>query len=102
MCQAKIAVTPFKIAIAPVLLIIAGFDSISFGFYVALNALTPVWLQLPIKAGGLYGFSVTDNANCESPHICPLMGSARTNGGIYSHLHPLDRFRCRPTLRTLL
>ncbi|KAB5550010.1 major facilitator superfamily domain-containing protein [Coniochaeta sp. 2T2.1] len=59
---AKIAVTPFKIAIAPVLLIIAGFDTISFGFYVALNALTPVWLQLPKKAGGIYGFTVTQNA----------------------------------------
>ncbi|RKU48547.1 hypothetical protein DL546_007440 [Coniochaeta pulveracea] len=59
---ARIAVTPFKIAIAPVLLIIAGFDAISFGFYVALNALTPVWLQLPLKAHGIYGFSVLGNA----------------------------------------
>jgi hypothetical protein len=49
-----------------VLLIIAGFDTISFGFYVALNALTPVWLQLPVKAGGIYGFNVTQNAACES------------------------------------
>jgi MFS family permease len=62
----KIAVTPFKIAAAPVLLIIAGFDMISFGFYVALNSLTPVWLQLPIKAGGIYGFDVSQNAACES------------------------------------
>ncbi|KAK3689859.1 major facilitator superfamily domain-containing protein [Podospora appendiculata] len=59
---AQIAITPFKIAIAPVLLIIAGFDTISFGFYVALNALTPVWLQLPVKAGGIYGFTVTQSA----------------------------------------
>ncbi|KAK0641776.1 major facilitator superfamily domain-containing protein [Cercophora newfieldiana] len=58
----KIAVVPFKIAVAPVLLIIAGFDMISFGFYVALNALTPVWLQRPIQAGGIYGFDVTQNA----------------------------------------
>jgi len=65
--QAKIAITPFKIAVAPVLLIIAGFDTISFGFYVALNALTPVWLQLPKKAGGIYGFTVTQNAACKSP-----------------------------------
>ena len=48
------------------LLIIAGFDTISFGFYVALNALTPVWLQLPVKAGGIYGFDVTQNAACKS------------------------------------
>lgn len=60
---------PFKIAVAPVLLIIAGFDSISFGFYVALNALTPVWLQLPVKAGGIYGFTVTQNAACELQRI---------------------------------
>lgn len=52
------------------LLIIAGFDSISFGFYVALNALTPVWLQLPVKAGGIYGFTVTQNAACELQRIC--------------------------------
>ncbi|KAK3324955.1 major facilitator superfamily domain-containing protein [Apodospora peruviana] len=60
---AKMAITPFKIAIAPVVLIIAGFDAISFGFYVALNALTPVWLQLPVKAGGIYGWDVTQNAS---------------------------------------
>lgn len=48
------------------LLIIAGFDTISFGFYVALNALTPVWLQLPVKADGIYGFDVTQNAACKS------------------------------------
>lgn len=52
---------PFKIALAPVILLIAGFDAISFGFYVALNALTPVWLQKPLKFGG-YGFTVTENA----------------------------------------
>lgn len=61
----RIAVTPFKIALAPVVLMIAGFDAISFGFYVALNALTPVWLQLPVKAGGIYGWDVTQNAACE-------------------------------------
>ncbi|KAK6072066.1 MFS-type transporter [Seiridium cupressi] len=55
-------VTPFKIAIAPVLLVIAGFDTISFDFYVALNALTPVWLQTPIAHGGVYVFTVAQNA----------------------------------------
>ncbi|KAK6073398.1 MFS-type transporter [Seiridium cupressi] len=55
-------VTPFKITIAPVLLVIAGFDTISFDFYVALNALTPVWLQTPIAHGGVYGFTVAQNA----------------------------------------
>ena len=52
---------PFKIAAAPVVLMIAGFDMISFAFYVALNALTPVWLQKPEKIGG-YGFTITQNA----------------------------------------
>lgn len=47
---------------APVLLVIAGFDTISFGFYVALNSLTPVWLQTPIDKGGVYGFTVAQNA----------------------------------------
>jgi len=49
---------------------IAGFDSISFGFYVALNALTPVWLQTPKKAGGLYGFTISENAACKLFPIC--------------------------------
>ncbi|KAK4214242.1 major facilitator superfamily domain-containing protein [Rhypophila decipiens] len=56
------AITPFNIAISPVILMIAGFDTINFGFYVALNALTPVWLQTPLKAGGIYGWNVTQNA----------------------------------------
>ena len=51
--------------VSPVVLIIACYDSITFGFYVALNALTPVWLQKPVKQGG-YGFDVTDNAACKS------------------------------------
>ncbi|PCG90158.1 Major facilitator superfamily domain, general substrate transporter [Penicillium occitanis (nom. inval.)] len=58
----KVFFRPFKLFTAPVILIIAGFDTISFAFYVALNALTPVWLQLPKKAHGIYGFSVADNA----------------------------------------
>jgi hypothetical protein len=62
--QFKVFFRPFKFYIAPVLLIIAGFDTISFGFFVALNALTPVWLQLPKKHGGIYGFSVEANAAC--------------------------------------
>jgi hypothetical protein len=40
------------------------FTLISFGFYIAMNALTPVFLQKPVKVGG-YGFSTIDNANCE-------------------------------------
>ncbi|KAK5653687.1 hypothetical protein OQA88_8717 [Cercophora sp. LCS_1] len=78
---AKIAITPFKIAIAPVLLIIAGFDAISFGFYVALNALTPVWLQRPLAAGGIYGWNVTQNAAFTFIHWIGFL-----IGLIYGHL----------------
>jgi hypothetical protein len=46
---------------------VAGFDMISFGFYVALNALTPVWLQKPKKVGG-YGFTITENATFTLVH----------------------------------
>ncbi len=56
---------PFKIAVAPITLIIAGYDMVSFGFYVALSAFTPVWLQLPVDQGGVYGFTVAENAACE-------------------------------------
>ena len=38
-----------------------SFTLISFGFYVAMNALVPVWLQKPVAEGG-YGFSLEQNA----------------------------------------
>lgn len=69
---------PFKLFTAPVILIIAGFDTISFAFYVALNALTPVWLQLPKKAHGIYGFSVADNAACEFTRRSTLSSRLKT------------------------
>lgn len=62
--QIDSVVIPAKLATNPVLLLVAGFDAISFGFWVALNALMPVWLQKPVKAGG-YGVSVLDNAACK-------------------------------------
>lgn len=37
------------------------FTLISFGFYVGMNALVPVWLQRPVEEGG-YGFSLEQNA----------------------------------------
>lgn len=49
------------IGISPVTLILSVFTLISFGFYIAMNALTPVYLQKPIKVGG-YGFTVKQNA----------------------------------------
>jgi hypothetical protein len=50
------------------------FTLISFGFYIAMNALTPVFLQKPVKIGG-YGFTTIENANCKlyiSPIFLPL------------------------------
>jgi hypothetical protein len=49
---------------SPVTLILSLFTLVHFGFYVALNSLSPVWLQKPIEAGG-YGFSVEQNAICQ-------------------------------------
>lgn len=37
-----------------------------FGFSVAMNSLTPVWLQKPVEAGG-YGFTPIQNALCKWP-----------------------------------
>ncbi|KAK7733034.1 hypothetical protein SLS53_008363 [Cytospora paraplurivora] len=78
--QAYSVIVPMKLAINPILLLVAGFDAISFGFWVALNALTPVWLQKPVKAGG-YGFSVLDNAAFTTIHWMTLIVSQ-----IYGHL----------------
>jgi hypothetical protein len=74
-----VAIKPFKIAIAPVVLLVAGFDTISFGFYIALNALTPIWLQKPVKAGG-YGFTITQNAAFTFVHWIGFL-----TGLIYGH-----------------
>jgi hypothetical protein len=60
---------PFIVAITPVTFILCLFTLISFGFYVAMNAVTPVWLQKPEKIGG-YGFTSKQNAYCEiNPHL---------------------------------
>lgn len=57
----KIAITPFQVAVSPVILIMSVFTLVNFGFYIAMNALTPVWLQKPAKVGG-YGFTSQQNA----------------------------------------
>ncbi|KAH8651305.1 major facilitator superfamily domain-containing protein [Xylariales sp. PMI_506] len=73
-------VNPFKIALSPVILLCSGFDAVTFGFWVALNALTPVWLQKPVIAGG-YGFSVLDNAAFTTVHWMTLILSQ-----LYGHM----------------
>jgi hypothetical protein len=55
---------PLKIAISPIMLLTASYDTISFGFFIGLNTLIPVWLQLPVAKGG-YGFTVIENAGCK-------------------------------------
>lgn len=57
----KIAITPFKIGICPVTIIMGIFALISFGFYVGVNALVPVWVQKPPSEHG-YGFTLKQNA----------------------------------------
>lgn len=44
------------------------FTLVNFGFYIAMNALTPVWLQKPAKVGG-YGFTSQQNAYCKLFHV---------------------------------
>ncbi|RDW80542.1 hypothetical protein BP5796_05240 [Coleophoma crateriformis] len=58
---AKVAATPFLITATPVTFFLALFCLFNFGFYVAMNSITPVWLQKPEKAGG-YGFTSFENA----------------------------------------
>ncbi|RAL13089.1 polyamine transporter [Aspergillus homomorphus CBS 101889] len=58
---ARIAIVPVLIGLCPVTLIMGTFTLISFGFYVGMNALVPVWLQRSPSEGG-YGFSLRQNA----------------------------------------
>lgn len=62
--QLSQAVVPFKIAVTPVSLLLNVFTLLNFGFYVAMNSVTPVWLQKPLAAGG-YGFTPFQNALCK-------------------------------------
>jgi hypothetical protein len=57
----KVGAKPFVVAVTPVMLLLNMFTLVSFGFYVAMNAITPVWLQKPEKIGG-YGFTSMQNA----------------------------------------
>lgn len=59
--QLQIALTPFKIAATPVTILAGLFNLINFGFYICMNSVTPVWLQLPVAKGG-YGFDTSESA----------------------------------------
>lgn len=56
---------PFKITLTPVTIVLSLFTLFNFGFYVAMNSITPTWLQKPVKLGG-YGFTPYQNALCKS------------------------------------
>ncbi|MCJ1373889.1 hypothetical protein MMC20_005119 [Loxospora ochrophaea] len=57
----KTAITPFIIGLCPVTIIMGIFTLISFGFYVGINTLLPVWLQRPEVEDG-YGFTLKQSA----------------------------------------
>ncbi|KAJ5605775.1 Major facilitator superfamily domain general substrate transporter [Penicillium lagena] len=94
----RVGITPFLIGICPVTIIMGIFTLISFGFYVGVNALTPVFLQKPVAAGG-YGFSLQQNAAFTFSHWIgiivvqffghylndkfPLALARRWNGGVW-------------------
>ncbi|KAH8898683.1 MFS general substrate transporter [Thozetella sp. PMI_491] len=62
---------PLKIAVSPTMLLIASYDTISFGFFIGLNSLIPLWLQNPVSKGG-YGFTVLENAGFSMIHFMGL------------------------------
>ncbi|KAI9743888.1 MAG: hypothetical protein M1818_002622 [Claussenomyces sp. TS43310] len=83
----RVAAIPFIVAISPVMLTLSVFTLISFGFYIAMNALTPVWLQKPEKVGG-YGFTTLDNAYFSFVHWAGI-GIALVYGHFVSDRLPL-------------
>jgi len=85
--QGRIAAIPFLVAASPVTLILSVFTLISFGFYIAMNALTPVYLQKPVKVGG-YGFTVLENAYFSFVHWIGI-GFALIYGHFISDRLPL-------------
>jgi hypothetical protein len=79
--------TPFVVAATPVTIVLCLFKLISFGFYVAMNAVTPIWLQKPKKIGG-YGFTSQQNAYCKQK---PWVLFEQKLKNYNSLLHSLDR-----------
>ncbi|KAE9379667.1 MFS general substrate transporter [Stipitochalara longipes BDJ] len=63
----KSATTPFIIAASPVTLVLSVYTLVNFGFYVAMNSISPVFLQKPVIVGG-YGFSTMQNAEFSFVH----------------------------------
>jgi hypothetical protein len=85
--KGRIAATPFLIAASPVMLIMSVFTLVSFGFYIAMNSLTPVFLQKPEKIGG-YGFTTLQNAYFSFVHWIGI-GIALIYGHLISDRLPL-------------
>ena len=82
--QARRYITPFKIALSPLTIIIGFFVGCVYGFAVGLAIVVSIFLQSPENAGG-YGFTPNDNAEC----TCPVKKSdlsATTHGMTSSQL----------------
>jgi hypothetical protein len=78
---------PFQITLTPVTVILSLFTLFNFGFYVAMNSITPTWLQKPEKLGG-YGFTPYQNALFQFFHWAGI-GLALPYGQLVSDRIPL-------------
>ncbi|KAI9849734.1 MAG: hypothetical protein M1838_000095 [Thelocarpon superellum] len=63
----RVGVTPYLVMLDPVTLFTGCFGLVTFGVYVAVNSLAPVFLQKPVHQGG-YGFSVEQNPDVSFTH----------------------------------
>ena len=64
--QARRYITPFKISLSPVTIIVGFFVGCVYGFAVGLAIVVSIFLQSPVSDGG-YGFTPNDNAECTYP-----------------------------------
>lgn len=56
-------ITPIKIGLSPVTMIVGFFVICIYGFAVGLGIIVSIYLQTPEKAGG-YDFTPKENAEC--------------------------------------
>ena len=85
--QARRYITPFKIALSPLTIIVGFFVCCVYGFAVGLAIVVSIFLQSPEKEGG-YGFTPNENAECAYPFKKSSFGSA-THRKASSQLFPV-------------
>ena len=85
--QARRYITPFKIALSPLTIIIGFFVGCVYGFAVGLAIVVSIFLQSPENEGG-YGFTPNDNAECTYLANQSDLG-ATTHGISSSQLFPV-------------